>query len=164
MISSSNDKNTLQGFFQDHVKDGTKVYTDDHISYQNMQGFDHESVKQSVSEYVRKQAHTNGVESFWAMFKRAHNGVFHKMSKKHLGRYVTDFAGRQNIRPMDTINQMESVILGMIASDCATRTWWHKIERYAGRRRLTFMFLLLNFKLGMHSPYFVVAGMSVFAF
>ena len=112
-ISSSNDKNTLQGFVQDHVKDGTKVYSDDHTSCQNMQGFEHESVKQSVGEYVRKQAHTNGVESFCSMLKRAHNGVFHKMSKKHLGRYITKFAGRHNIRPMNTINQMESMVLGM---------------------------------------------------
>ena len=50
---------------------------------------------------------------FGQMLKRSHNGVFHKFSKKHLNRYVTEFAGRHNIRPMDTINQMESVVLGM---------------------------------------------------
>ena len=47
------------------------------------------------------------------MLKLAHNGVFHMMSKKHLERYVTEFAGRHNIRPMDTINQLESMVLGM---------------------------------------------------
>ena len=35
------------------------------------------------------------------------------MSKKHFERYVSEFAGRHNIRSMDTINQMESVVLGM---------------------------------------------------
>ena len=112
-VVESTDKSTLQGFIQDRVKGEAKVYTDDHTSYQNMHGFDHESVKHSVGEYVKKKAHTNDVESFWAMLKRAHNGVFHKMSKKHLGRYVNEFAGRHNIRPMDTINQMESMAYGM---------------------------------------------------
>ena len=35
-------------------------------------------------------AHTNGIESFWAMLKRAHPGIFHKISPKHLNRYVQD--------------------------------------------------------------------------
>ena len=60
------DKDTLQGFIQWRVKDGAKVYTDDHTSFQNMRGFDHESVKHSIGEYVKKLAHTSGVESFWA--------------------------------------------------------------------------------------------------
>ena len=113
VVVESTDKGTLRGFIQYHVKAGAKVYTDDHTSYQDMRGFDHESVKHSVGEYVKKQAHTNGVESFWAMLKCAHKGVFHKMSKKHLDRYVTEFAGRHNIRPMDTIDQMESMVIGM---------------------------------------------------
>lgn len=112
-VVESTDRETLQGFIRDNVKDGAVVYTDDHASYQDMDGFDHEAVKHSVGEYVRKQAHTNGVESFWAMLKRAHGGTFHKMSHKHLERYVIEFAGRHNIRPLDTIEQMESIVSGM---------------------------------------------------
>ncbi len=52
------------------------------------------------------QIHTNGVESFWSMLKRAHKGTFHKMSAKHLQRYVNEFAGRHNIRQLDTLSQM----------------------------------------------------------
>ena len=51
-------------------------------------------------------AHTNDVESFWCMLKRAHKGTFHKMPPKHLDRYVQEFAGRHNIRDMDTATQM----------------------------------------------------------
>ena len=43
-------------------------------------------------------AHTNGMESFWSMLKRAHAGTFHKLSPKHLDRYVQEFAGKHNIR------------------------------------------------------------------
>ncbi len=40
------------------------------------------------------------------MFKRAHKGTFHKLSPKHLNRYVHEFAVRHNIRKMDTLRQM----------------------------------------------------------
>ena len=66
-------------------------------------------MKHSVGEYVNGQAHTNGIESFWSMLKRAHKGTFHKMSVKHLQRYVNEFAGRHNIRGLDTIHQMSLI-------------------------------------------------------
>ena len=47
------------------------------------------------------------------MLKRAHKGVFHKISPKHLHRYVNEFAGKHNVREMDTIEQMEEVIRRM---------------------------------------------------
>ena len=59
-------------------------------------------------------AHTNGIESFWAMLKRAHTGTFHKMSPKHLNRYVNEFAGKHNIRDADTIDQMQHVVAGLV--------------------------------------------------
>ena len=58
-------------------------------------------------------AYTNGIESFWAMLKRAHKSVYHKMSKKHLHRYINQFAGRHDVRPLDTIAQMSLLALGM---------------------------------------------------
>ena len=36
------------------------------------------------------------------------------MSKKHLHRYIYEFAGRHNIRSLDTIDQMQSVVNGML--------------------------------------------------
>ena len=51
-----------------------------------------------------RDAHTNVAESFWSMLDRAHIGTLHKMSPKHLDRYVTEFAGRQNVREFDTID------------------------------------------------------------
>ena len=47
------------------------------------------------------------------MLKRAHMGTFHKMSPKHLDRYVTEFAGRQNVRENDTIDQLGAMVHGM---------------------------------------------------
>ena len=53
------------------------------------------------------------MESFWSMLKRAHKGTYHKMSKKHLNRYVQEFSGRHNVREQDTIVQMEMLSKGM---------------------------------------------------
>ena len=58
-------------------------------------------------------AHTNGIESFWLMFKRGYVGVYHKIIPKHLDRYVGEFAGRHNARGADTIDQMIGVVPAM---------------------------------------------------
>ena len=75
--------------------------------------FAHEAVNHGVGEYVRRQAHVNGMESFWSLLKRGHQGIYHKMSPKHLDRYVQEFAGRHNAREADTIDQMTGIVAGM---------------------------------------------------
>ena len=47
------------------------------------------------------------------MLKRAHKGTFHKISKRHLHRYVNEFTGRHNIRELDTLEQMAEILRGM---------------------------------------------------
>ena len=75
---------------------------------------EHDAVFHSAGEFVRGMAHTNGIESFWATLKRAHKGVYHKFSKKHLHRYVVQFAGKHNLRESDTIVQMGMVVSGLV--------------------------------------------------
>ena len=107
-VVNGTDAKTLQKFVTDHAASGATVYTDDAAAYKGMP-FDHESVRHSVGEYVRDMAHTNGIESFWSMLKRAHKGVYHKISAKHLQRYVDEFSGRHGIRELDTLDQMKAV-------------------------------------------------------
>ena len=110
-VIDNTDQLTLQGFVVENVKPGAKVYTDDHGGYVGLPN--HETVRHSVKEYVNGMAHTNGIESFWSMLKRGHKGVYHKMSAKHLHRYVNEFAGRHNQREDDTIDQMAAVARGL---------------------------------------------------
>ncbi len=112
-VVENTDAKTLQGFVGDHAAEGATVYTDDHGGYQGMP-FEHETVKHSISEYVNGMAHTNGIESFWALLKRGYHGTYHHMSEKHLGRYVGEFAGRHNDRRADTVAQMIRMAQGMI--------------------------------------------------
>ena len=111
-VIKGTDKATLQGFVLASALAGATVYTDDHKSYYGLP-FKHEAVKHSISEYVRNQAHTNGIESFWSMLKRGYHGTYHHMSPKHLGRYVEEFAGRHNVRELNTIDQMGKLARGM---------------------------------------------------
>ena len=48
------------------------------------------------------------------MLKRGYIGVYHKISPKHLGRYVAEFSGLHNIRRADTRMQMAYVVEGMV--------------------------------------------------
>ena len=115
-VVESVDGKTLNTFVDGVAKDGAEVYTDGATAYEEREN--HEAVAHSAGEYVRYlkgvKIHTNGVESFWSMLKRAHKGVYHKLSAKHLQRYVAEFAGRHNIRELDTLAQMEHVVAGMI--------------------------------------------------
>ena len=105
-------KPTLQGFVAAHAAPDAAVYTDEAAAYEGMP-FDHETVTHALLEYVRGDVHTNGIESLWSMLKRAHKGTFHKMSPKHLDRYVQEFAGRHNLRDEDTIDIMGAMMAGM---------------------------------------------------
>ena len=105
---------TLQGFITSNTIPGARIYTDDATAYTDLPN--HESVKHSVMEYVRGQVHTNGIESFWSMLKRAHKGTFHRLSPKHLHRYVDEFVARHNMRELDTLQQMSMVAKGMEGS------------------------------------------------
>jgi len=105
---------TLQGFVTAHTEEGAAVYTDKASAYKGMRGHHHEAVKHSVGEFVQKQAHTNGMESFWSMLKRGHDGTFHHMSEKHLDRYGSEFSGRHNIRNADTLDMMAASFAGMV--------------------------------------------------
>ena len=70
---------TLQGFVRARAEAGTTIYTDDASTYWGMAGFEHEAVKHSVGGYVRGMAHTNGMESFWAMPSAASTAPNHQL-------------------------------------------------------------------------------------
>ena len=81
---------------------------------QGMPEFEHAAVQHSAREYVSGDVHTNGIESFWSLFKRGYYGTYHRMSPKHLNRYVSEFTGRHNSRPLDTADQVHAMARGMV--------------------------------------------------
>lgn len=107
---------TLKSFVRDHAEVGATVVTDAHAGYVGLdtEGYRHFRVNHSVGEYVRDMAHTNGIESFWALLKRGHYGIFHFMSAKHLHRYVNEFAFRHNTAQIGTMGFIEQTAARMI--------------------------------------------------
>ena len=103
---------TLRGFVTEHSKAGAQVYTDEAKAYRGLPR--HRTVCHSVGQYVDGMAHVNGIESFWAGLKRGYHGTHHSMSAKHLDRYVTEFSGRHNARPLDTEAMMRRTAQGMV--------------------------------------------------
>ena len=118
-VVTSTDGDTLKRFVTERAEVGSKVYTDDHGGYVGLPN--HETVRHSVAEYVKGQAHTNGIESFWSMLKRAHKGTFHKLSPKHLQRYVDEFAGKHNMRDSGTLAQMRDTVASMVGRNLLYR-------------------------------------------
>ncbi len=63
-------------------------------------------------------AHTNGIESVWAMLKRGIYGTYHHVSKKHLNRYIDEFIfhlneGNVNVLLVSRIASLSCMSAGM---------------------------------------------------
>ena len=107
------DATELQGFIHDYVKPGATVYTDDNGAYINL-AYPHTTVQHKRGKYVQGAAHTRtGLSRSGRCSSGRTKGTYHKMSPKHLNRYVNEFAGRHNIRELDTLEQMKSLVARM---------------------------------------------------
>ena len=95
----------LRGFVYRHTKPSTKVHTDEASGYRGLRR-PHFTVNHSEKQY----GPTNAIESLWAVLKRGHMGVYHKMSPKHLPRYIVEFEERHNLRPLRVIDRMSTVV------------------------------------------------------
>lgn len=87
---------SIQSAVRNSVKPGTVLCTDEHAAYRGMPEYEHHVVNHSAKEFVDGMAHTNGIESVWALLKRGFYGVYHQFSIKHLQRYVNEFTYRLN--------------------------------------------------------------------
>lgn len=110
-VIANSDTPTLDGFAHAFVSPkATLVSTDEHSGYRLLsRTFAHGVVRHSAREYVRGEAHTQTIESMWALLKRQIFGVHHWVSPKHLHRYVGEMSYRVNRREMprgDRVNNM----------------------------------------------------------
>ena len=105
----------LKGFIQSHVSLEATIFTDDHRGYAGLDAlhYKHKSVKHSAKEYVNGMAHTNSIESVWAVLKRGYNGTYHNWSIKHMTRYINEFIFRLNQGKcsVDTMDRIKSLLV-----------------------------------------------------
>lgn len=92
---------TLMPIVEQFVEEGATTYTDEASIYNKLteNGYDHLFVNHGKREYVRaNDIHTNGIEGFWAHFKRVVFGTYHCVSKDYVQRYIDEQAYRWNTR------------------------------------------------------------------
>ena len=98
---------------EQHVEKGSTLYTDDHGVYRglDMSDYDHKVVNHSAKQYVDGMAHTNSVQSVWAVLERGYYGTYHNWSIKHTHRYANEFTFRLNDGDVqrDTVDRMASL-------------------------------------------------------
>ena len=109
---------TLLSNIADKVQSGSFVYTDEHPAYNGLHrlGFHHGRVQHSAKEWVVGDAHTNSIESFWALFKRGYHGIYHWMSPKHMQKYVDEFVFRFNRRAGEAQDIFAETVMNVASS------------------------------------------------
>lgn len=117
MVIEDTDMATIHTEIYNRIEIGSRIHTDEHLAYSGLGGlfFDHETVNHSAGEFIRGDVTTNGIESVFAVLKRGLIGVYHHASKKHLGRYVDEFAFRLNEGNVKnhTMTRLDSFVAGV---------------------------------------------------
>jgi transposase-like protein len=98
-----NKESTLYDVIAENVdKDVQAIMTDENPAYNfkltQFKDTRHGTIKHKSKIYVQGDVHTNTVESAFSLFKRGLTGAFHKVSLKHLQRYLNEFSFRFNNR------------------------------------------------------------------
>jgi hypothetical protein len=110
----------LQGNVRRWVAEGSAVYSDEAAAYLGLSTwFAHKSVNHA-REYVSGDVHTNTVENFWSLLKRALKGTQVHVDEDHLHRYVTERAFAYNNR---TVSDLERMRLAMAGTADRRLTW-----------------------------------------
>ena len=101
---------TLQASIRAWVESGATVYTDLATAYIGLnRDYDHFSVNHGTGEYVNGDVHTNGIENFWSLYKRAWKGTYTHNAPKHTVRYVDERTFSFNNRDLNDLERMVAV-------------------------------------------------------
>ena len=91
-------KATVQAEVRAAAESGSTINTDSLASYNDLKAdYTHQFVDHAV-EYVRDNVHTNGMENFWSLFKRALKGTYVSFEPAHLNAYTVEQTFRFNER------------------------------------------------------------------
>ena len=114
------DGKTLQDAIRKNVRArATHIMSDELHAYDGLSmGFaGHDTIKHSSGQYVHENVHTNSVEGFFSLLKRAIIGTFHHVSKGHLHRYCDEAAFRYTHRVALGVNDEDRAKLLVLAAE-----------------------------------------------
>jgi len=106
--------NNIQAMITANMDKDATLCTDEATVYQGVRGYKQLMVNHSTRKFVNGEAHTNSIESVWALLKRGYHGTFHHFSDKHIERYVNEFVFRLNQGniKIHTWDRIESMLTG----------------------------------------------------
>ena len=109
-VAPSRRRHQVHSNIVNNVESGSKLYTDDFNSYDNLpEGITREFVNH-LDSYVQGRVHTNGLENFWSLLKRALKGTYVSVDPVHLQAYVDEQAFRYNNREFRDAERFVSVL------------------------------------------------------
>ena len=91
-------KHILEAVVREHVERGAGLYSDALASYEGLSAEYQHGVIDHAESYAKGKVHTNGLENFWSLFKRAIKGTYVSVEPFHLFRYLDEQAFRFNTR------------------------------------------------------------------
>jgi len=113
MTITGTKRHQLQSKIREHVEEGSALYTDSLRSYRNMNDYQHDFIDHAT-EYVRGNVHTNGMESYWSLLKRALHGTYISVELFHLFRCLDEQAFRFNHRILNDAQRFALLITGIV--------------------------------------------------
>jgi transposase-like protein len=94
-------RRTMQAVIRAEVEQGSELHSVEHAHVWRMDGDFVHKVVNHIEAYVQGNVHTNGLENFWSLLKRALKGTYVSVEPFHLHAYVDEQAWRYNNRVMD---------------------------------------------------------------
>jgi transposase-like protein len=113
-IPKTTRKPHVQPIVRENVEAGATVYTDALLSYDGLAADYIHNVIDHSEAYVRGKIHTNGLENFWSLLKRAIKGTYVSVEPFHLFRYLDEQARRFNERQRNDAGRFLSVMADSI--------------------------------------------------
>jgi transposase-like protein len=105
---------TLDAEVRRNVAAGSDVYTDAQASYRKLETEYIHNVIDHAESYARGNVHTNGLENFWSLLKRAINGTYVSVEPFHLFRYPDEQAFRFNARKDTDAGRFEKAMRSVV--------------------------------------------------
>jgi transposase len=123
-VAADAKKPTLHGFIKEYVLPGSVIFSDEHPSYDGIEGpkYRHYRIRHQARVYVtgsKRQIHTQTIEGFWSLVKRGIGGVYHSVSQKYLQTYLNEYCFRYNRR--DSGNLIFHAILAQVAGKALSK-------------------------------------------
>jgi len=117
MVSTDMNLEVMRDAVYRNIEEGSTIHTDEAPVFDGIGWlfYQHQTINHGIRQYRHYDITTNGIESVFAVLKRGIIGVYHKVSVKHLGRYVNEFAFRLNEGnvKIHTLDRLDSFVDGM---------------------------------------------------